>query len=113
MVRLNRMIVAGFIAFDPRIGEKAGSFTLNFVQGHLDRAAWDSVKVVAFGTALDRVRDLRKGDAVVVEGQFQLSRWDKDGVPQVTPQIVAVDVQVGSFERPRLPINGRAEGGER
>lgn len=48
------------------------------------------VKVVAFNKMAEQAQEMRKGDLVVVlNGRLKTNKWEKDGVPRYTTEVIA------------------------
>lgn len=112
MLKINRIELTGTVPFEVKrstFGQNGVSlsFTLSYIQGDGDRAVLDTIRVVAFGRVADDAAGLEKSAAAYVAGEFQLSRWEKDGVKQVSPQVLAREIRAIEVNRERLPINGR------
>ncbi|OGQ08874.1 MAG: single-stranded DNA-binding protein [Deltaproteobacteria bacterium RIFCSPLOWO2_12_FULL_40_28] len=104
MASVNKVILIGNLGGDPEIrytqgGQAVGTLTLatnekwtNKSGQPEERTEWH--RVVVWGKLAELCREyLYKGRPVYVEGRLQTRKWEKDGQPRYTTEIVAQTVQ--------------------
>lgn len=104
MASVNKVILIGNLGGDPEIrytqsGQAVGTLTLatnekwtNKSGQPEERTEWH--RVVVWGKLAELCREyLHKGRPVYVEGRLQTRKWEKDGQPRYTTEIVAQTVQ--------------------
>ena len=96
---MNRVQILGRLGKDPELrktqtGDSIASFNLAVSEKWTDKQGekqehTEWIPVVVFGKAADTAAQyLRKGNRVLVEGQFKTRNWEKDGVKRYTTEVV-------------------------
>jgi len=94
---LNRVTIEGHLGKDPVLrhtpnGVATCSFSIGISEGKRDdpnrKTEW--VNVVLWKQAAEKAtNELKKGDAVHIEGKLQTRSWEKDGKTQYMTEVVA------------------------
>lgn len=119
MASVNKVIIVGYLGRDPEIRYSsdnslqictltvATSRSVRNAQGERnEETEWH--RVVVFGKSAEFAqRFLRKGSLTYVEGRLRTRRWERDGQPQYTTEIIADNIQ--SLERRQEGQMGAAD----
>ena len=75
-------------------GTAIGDFNLPVKQGYGDNQKTSWVKCVLWGKVAEAyVPNIKKGDLLVVSGEFYVEEWTKDGVTHVKPCLRVNQIQ--------------------
>jgi single-strand DNA-binding protein len=95
----NLTVIVGRLTRDPEVNETkngfAGNFSLATDESYLDSnktriERTEYHRVIIFNSDATYMRDhAKKGDYVIVQGRRQTRQWEKQGVKQYTPEILA------------------------
>jgi single-strand DNA-binding protein len=99
MKHLNQVLLVGNLGDDPEVrtvgqkGSTMAKFTVATTESYTtksgeqrDTPQW--TRCVAWNGNAEGARALRKGDLVTVVGKLQTRKWDKNGVPTYTTEVV-------------------------
>lgn len=124
---VNRVIIIGNIGQDPETkflpsGEAVTNLSVATSESwkdknsgeRKDRVEWH--RVTAFGRLAEIISEYaRKGSKVYISGSLRTRKWEKDGQPHYTTEIVAKEMQLldrkESDERNQNPIKKPEAGG--
>lgn len=117
MASINMVIVQGNLGRDPDIrstatGKQVANFSVACSKRWEQNGEWKEsttwVKCVAWGKFAEAVANARKGDSVLVQGEIQSRKYEKDGVER---EITEVNATQNLIVMPRNHDAAPASGG--
>ena len=96
---INTMTVTGNVGANAELrytqqGTAIGDFNLPVKQGYGDNQKTSWVKCVLWGKVAEAYApNIKKGDLLVVSGEFYVEEWTKDGVTHVKPCLRVNQIQ--------------------
>ena len=96
---INTMTVTGNVGANAELrytqqGTAIGDFNLPVKQGYGDNQKTSWVKCVLWGKAAEAYApNIKKGDLLVVSGEFYVEEWTKDGVTHIKPCLRVNQIQ--------------------
>src|SRR5271170_6301628 len=115
----NRVILKGHLGKDPEQrnfpeGGKVVTFSLATSESWKDkttaerkeRTQWHQIAIFDEAKAEIAMRYLKKGSAVLLEGQLETRSWDKDGEKRYTTEVVIRPFNGSLSLQDKAPANG-------
>lgn len=102
---LNQSIIKGRLGSNPEIIVKENSqvafFSVATSERYKDKDGnyqeiVDWVDTKAFGNQVDHIKNLKKGDSVLIVGKIKAESWEKNGVKEYGQYLIAKRIDSGS-----------------